>query len=954
MAAVTPPSEPSDTDLDATRVEIVDASLGTGDDGRASEPSLARGATVGRYLIVDELGVGGMGEVFSAYDPELDRRIALKLVKFVQKEKADDARSRLLREAQALAKLSHPNVVAVYDVGTHGDRVFIAMEYVEGRTIAHWIDEVPEGTSTQSRWDEALALMLQAGRGLAAAHAEGLVHRDFKPANIMVSEDARVRVLDFGLARRFGDEDPAEVAATPSGEGSRHVLDGSGEFALLNSSRSSLRMQLTQAGMVMGTPAYMAPEQFFGGHIDARTDQFAFCIVLYRALFGVRPFGGETFQELGRAVSQGEMREPPKHVRMPRSIRALLERGLSVNRDHRYPTMDALLEDLERATSQGKKRRTQRLVGVGAIVVLGGVGGAIALASSERVEPCQGAAAKLEGVWDEPVRAQIEAAFERAAVPYAEDARTATARSIDTYTEHWLELHEDTCAATRVRGDQSEALMDLRIGCLDGKLRDLAAQTALLTAADVDVIKNAAQAAQSLPSPDECTTLDREASKLFQPDDPALATTVEQVRQQVAKARALGYAGKYDEGLVEIEAATETARTTQYLPAIAEAAVLLGELRERKMQPEPAREAYEEALYAAMAAGHALPEALAETGLLSLWGLHLNDTAFALRYGKQAEAVSTRLGHLPQLDAAIALYRGNTLMAAGRLEEALGELQRSVELAEGVASAERIQLAALNNLAAVHGQQGHYRESLDAFVRVLELTEERLGPWHPTVGTNHNNLGVTYAKLHDHERAIMHSERAIEIYTKALGPDHAELGRGYHNLGVVHAEHEDLEPAYESYRKALEIKTRALGPDNMSVAFSANNVGDALVRLGRPAEAIAYFEDALRIWTAAQGPENPTNIFALVSLAEAHLALEQPGEAVPFIRRALTLAEVSEIDPVEIAKARFVAARAVWRSGGDPQEARELAEQAKVGYEASERPSPAELAAIVAWIAKPS
>ncbi|MCA9709545.1 MAG: serine/threonine protein kinase, partial [Myxococcales bacterium] len=290
MGSVPPSQDITSTDLEETRVTST-GRVAARHAGEHSGPVLVRGAQVGRYLVIDPLGAGGMGEVFSAYDPQLDRRIALKLVRPSSREDARHTRERLLREAQALAKLSHPNVVAVYDAGTHGSRVFIAMEYVEGRTMRDWIAQTAKELEPGQRWREALALMVQAGRGLAAAHAQGLVHRDFKPANVMVSDDGRVRVLDFGLARRFG-----ELSLDESGpidlEPRRESLDGT------SGSRSSLSLQLTQTGMVMGTPSYMAPEQFYGGSIDERTDQFSFCVVLYRALFGERPFAGKTFEEL--------------------------------------------------------------------------------------------------------------------------------------------------------------------------------------------------------------------------------------------------------------------------------------------------------------------------------------------------------------------------------------------------------------------------------------------------------------------------------------------------------------------------------------------------------------------------------------------------------------------------------------------------------------------------------
>ena len=479
MGTVASPDQTS-PELDATRVEPSGGSA-TGVEAPADERGLdlARGMQVGRYLVLDSLGAGGMGEVFSAYDPDLDRRVALKLVKFGAREDAELARSRLLREAQALAKLSHPNVVAVYDAGTHGDRVFIAMEYVQGHTLRRWISEAAEREAAPS-WRVALELMLQAGRGLAAAHAQGLVHRDFKPANVMVSEDGRVRVLDFGLARRFGEND----SLPPQVELVVESLDGA------SGPRSSLELQLTQTGMVMGTPAYMAPEQFFGGHIDARTDQFAFCVVLYRVLFGLRPFVGESYRELGRAVARGELREMPKAARVPRSIQAAVRRGLSVGRDDRFASMDELLDALERGAGEGRRRRM--LAGTGALLLAGlGTAGLLGRQGERAPAPCQGAEAKLEGIWDDDRRAAVRAAFEATALPYAEDARVAVERALDEHLGRWVELRTEVCEATRVRGDQSEALMDLRIGCLDGKLRDVVALTEVLAQADADVVKNA-------------------------------------------------------------------------------------------------------------------------------------------------------------------------------------------------------------------------------------------------------------------------------------------------------------------------------------------------------------------------------------------------------------------------------------------------------------------------------
>ncbi len=272
-------------------------------------PSLEPGAHVGRYVVEGLLGEGGMGVVYAARDPALGRTVALKLLR--PGGGGDEGRARLVREAQAMARLSHPNVLPLFELGTEGDSVFLAMERVEGPTLAGWLRE------RERPWREVLALFVQAGEGLAAAHRAGLVHRDFKPANVLVGADGRPRVTDFGLVRHeaAGDEAlPGDAASGDTGEA------------------------LTRAGVAPGTPAYMSPEQLAGREVDARGDQFSFCVALHEALYGIRPFD---------ARARGEARwrrvPVPRGPRLPGYVRAALERGLSLSPEARFPSMDALL-----------------------------------------------------------------------------------------------------------------------------------------------------------------------------------------------------------------------------------------------------------------------------------------------------------------------------------------------------------------------------------------------------------------------------------------------------------------------------------------------------------------------------------------------------------------------------------------------------------------------------------
>ncbi len=296
-----------------------------------SESGLGPGTKIGRYLILERVGAGGMGVVFSAYDPELDRRVAIKVL--ASDLLGEESRLRLLREAQAMARLSHPNVVPVYDAGTDDGRVFVAMEFVQGVTLREWLDGEARG------WTDVLDTMRRAALGLEAAHEAGLVHRDFKPDNVMVGDDGRVRVLDFGLARSTSlDSVPGPLDGT-TGANDPTADAGPGEKALA--------VQVTSQGAMLGTPAYMPPEQLEGREVDARTDQWSYCVTLYEALYGSRPFEGTTVAAFVLAMHHDGVRPPPESSPVPASIFAAIARGLELEPNLRHQSIGALLQALE-------------------------------------------------------------------------------------------------------------------------------------------------------------------------------------------------------------------------------------------------------------------------------------------------------------------------------------------------------------------------------------------------------------------------------------------------------------------------------------------------------------------------------------------------------------------------------------------------------------------------------
>jgi tRNA A-37 threonylcarbamoyl transferase component Bud32 len=422
---------------------------------------------IGRFRVTGELGRGGMGEVLAGFDDELERKVAIKLL---HPSIGDEHRTRLKREAKALAKLSHPNVVHVYEVGTHESRLFIAMEYVVGRTLRRWLAE------QEPSLDEVLAVFIAAGRGLVAAHAAGLVHRDFKPDNVLVGEDRRPRVLDFGLARADGSG-PGSAAGIPL-ETHQDVGEDVPSF------ESRLDETLTSAGAILGTPAYMPPEQLTGMGTSPASDQFSFCAALFEALYGGRPFRGDSLQLLTLAVVGGELSAPP-HPRGPSALRKIVEHGLAREPGDRWPDMESLLAALERVRG-GPQRLRRRVFMVGAVAVtLSTTAWAIfappSASSPGRVaavsaSPCRPASTWFEGVWDRNTKTELAAKY-RAAPRRAQDWWRSEERLLDDWTRTWSEIYETSCST---EADVDRPRFERRKTCLEQRMIEIRTRVRLL------------------------------------------------------------------------------------------------------------------------------------------------------------------------------------------------------------------------------------------------------------------------------------------------------------------------------------------------------------------------------------------------------------------------------------------------------------------------------------------
>lgn len=387
---------------------------------------------LGRYLVLDVVGRGGMGVVYRAYDPDLDRRVAIKVVA----TQGEAGRRRLLREGQALAKLSHPNVVTVHEVAEDRGELLVVMEFVDGGTLTQWCAEHPEPTPARQR--EVLALADQAIEGLCAAHALGLVHRDIKPANLLIGTDGRLRIADFGLAR--GEQ--ARASQTDSS-----MVRGASEAASTDS--------------VGGTPAYMPPEQFLG-MTDARSDQYSFCVSLFEALYGVRPRRGHSFDEqIAAAAAQASTTS--RSLSVPDHVRRVLRRGLSPEPDDRYETM-AQLKDALRV---GARRRTMGWLGATTAALVGAVG---LTAWASRAEPCTEERERIEAVAGVEGRQPMREAVLAVDAPFSTPLWTRLDAQLDDVVHDWSTQRIEACRLTRDPDPERAALGGRQQRCLDAAL----------------------------------------------------------------------------------------------------------------------------------------------------------------------------------------------------------------------------------------------------------------------------------------------------------------------------------------------------------------------------------------------------------------------------------------------------------------------------------------------------
>jgi tRNA A-37 threonylcarbamoyl transferase component Bud32/tetratricopeptide (TPR) repeat protein len=830
--------------------------------------ALPPGTMLGRYVLVSRLGAGGAGLVYAAFDPELGRRVAIKLLRdqtAIGESSSTAGRARLLREAQAMARVTHPNVMPIYDVGVFRERVFLAMELVEGGTLRDWLRQ------PRTR-REILDVLAAAGRGLAAAHAAELVHRDFKPDNVLIGKDGSVRVTDFGLVRS------AAVLSDESVNASVNVsVNANANVDVdvdVNASANAFDAPLTEVNTVMGTPPYMAPEQHLAHATDARTDQFSYCVTLHEALYGIRPFPGRTPEELEEQACNGRVVDPPAQRRVPTWLRQLILRGLSPSPAARFPSMNALLDALADDPAIRRRRWLAALAMLAAVVGMVTGGWAWVRHQTRR---CRGVQSRLVGAWDAAVRSQVALGLAKAGVPSPEVLVRAVSATLDAYAREWTDMHVDACEAARVRGEQTEAVLDLRMACLDDRLHELRALTTLFSSADAGVARKSVEAAAALSPVRTCGDVAALSAPLPPPRDRASASHVEALREKMAQTRALLHAGRYQDGLRAATPIVDEATPLRYPPLEAEAKLLRGQLLAEAGRHAEAETALADAYVTAYAGRHdavAAEAAIWEIWVESYWLVHM---AEGHRWARFAEAAIRRLGENEGLEAQ-RLWRD----------------------------------------AQVYMQEGNPTAALANARRALVLGEKAFGPRSPMAGFLHRAVGSAYAAAEDWAHEEAEDRIALGILEETLGPDHNEVGGTLQNLALsIGGQQGRLAESATLHQRALAVLESSLGPDHPRIAIELQNLGDLLRRQGKWADALAAYRRALAINDQHFSPDYPESTWVLHGIGRAHLGLDKPGEAIPWFERSLALARKAHLPELTIGNLEMGMAWALWEAKPD-------------------------------------
>jgi len=932
-----PRAASKDSRLEDSLLGISTRSIAEGDTETGEFPP---GTMVDRYVVVGQVGRGGMGVVLAAFDQQLHRKVALKLLhtrRSGSSKSSGSASARLLREAQAIAKLSHPNVISVYDVGTFGEGIYVAMEFVEGCTLTRWLEQ------RKRTPPEIIDIFLQAGRGLAAAHAALLVHRDFKPDNVLVGVDGQVRVSDFGLARldpsQVGVEQPPEP-----GESQRSARLPVNEADVLAS-------PLTQAGVVVGTPKYMAPEQHAGAPADARSDQFAFCVALYQALYGQEPFVAHTLERLARAKHEGRVCPIPSSVRVPSHLEDVVLRGLSPQPADRFPSMEDLVSALERDPTAWRNR-----------IVLTAIGAAVAATVAVGVwfEPdadetaCDPTVDPWRGTWGPTEKARLRDILTQADPSTALQTWGLVEDKLDDAVRQWTEIRRDLCARALVPTQQPKGTLELHLQCLQRRLDTVASVLGVLAELTPVEAARVTRVLDAVPTLDVCMSPD---FVIAQPSSPtkAIASQIQEVRRGLDRVDAMLALGRRQPAVEAAREAVRGAIALDYPPLVAEAELVLGVTLAKLTQYTEAESVLREAVWAAMRSKH---DAVAQAGareLLGVVGSELGRFQEAGVWEQHAANLLVRLG-LEGVDRADFDDRAGLLaLKAGDVGRARTFIERAIALRAGLfGSVDPGVVPWWIDLGHAALADGDLAAATDAFRYAMGIAIARLDADHPFRADAHVGLGLVAFEQGDSDVAIRELNQARTILARNSEAADYRTARVLWHLARVHQENGQFQLAERVLTEALAACEGTVGKDHPFGVVVLASLGSAQRKAGDLSSARRSLSEAdarLRRWDDA----DPRVIAGVAAeLAELDLAggsFENAAEH--FDVAVLALEEARPVNRKAVAEAHFGRARVRWAQTRDPK-AKEDIERARAALAAEGPRGRTVLAEIDRWLAETS
>ncbi len=804
-----------------------------------------------RFVVQRRAGEGAMGRVYVAYDPTLDRTVAIKVIRIAGDQHVDRGRhQRLEREARAAARISHPNVITVHEVGINHESLFVVMEYVKGKTLREWLQEEERPLS------EIVRAFAEAGRGLAAAHAHDLVHRDFKPDNVLVGDDGRICVVDFGLVQIPSDEKPETVEGPDDDdEASESVTQGA-----------------------VGTPAYMSPEQRAGGRVDARSDQYSFCVALHEALYGLRPERGDPDAVRGRDPTA-----------VPAALHAVLARGLSLQPAGRHQDMGALLSNLVDEPDRGWLERTR---GAGWLLA-GGVtilGGALWFqsSSSQDVEPCPDADALLTTTWNQEARGEIEAALRRTELSYAEGSTGRVTHRLDAYAESWTHHRDAACRETRVTHEQPDSVMVARLACLEDRKQQLAAAVSVLSDADSSVAENAVSVVEHLPRVSSCSDLQYLAADVKPPESEADRATLRDLEARLSTVRVQTTAGKYQSAAELADALLPEAEALDYPPILAAVLLQRGQLYGLLGDYESQRSTLQRSFYAATAADDDRTAIDAALALIYQPG-RVDEGDEDLQWADTASALIDRGG------AGSTTLRGDLWIARGRVYQERGDYQQALDsYTQGLEryrddAAYLVRVATVANyVGVVHMALGNTEKSDDAFERAVSAAEDVYGKHHPRVATVLTNLAVSRRNMGAMDDAVAILDRAYSISAQAYGRAHPNVAKILTNQAAIELVRGRPDAARDKIEAVVEVTREIYGPEHRELAMALNNLGFLNSQLARHDAAAAALEEAMGIANKLPGAKDVVAAI-LNNQGIVHKGRGRWAQALEAYERSLTL-----------------------------------------------------------------